>query len=189
MFVTRSHLLEASEWVRHTADVELTIAVCRIHVREAQVGGAGRQTSLAQARTEIERVRRMTLDNPAQQQRVKALTPLLQAFDGDPTDADRIDRSLSELGLVEDALKDVRSAELRRATRIGWMVSATSAALTVIFVALILVALYRQSQTLVQVHANLRREAGMLASILDSMGDGIMAVTPSRAFLHVNRAA
>jgi PAS domain-containing protein len=189
MFVARAQLLEASEWVRHTSDVELAVATCRIDVREAQVNPGSRQALLEQARIDIDRIRLLTVDNPSQQRRVGALVPLLQAFGGSAAEASQIDDSLRELEVVESALKDVRMMTLQRATRMGWVVSSASAALTVILVALMLGTLRRQAQMILQVHANLRREAAMLASVLDSMVDGIMAVTPSRTFLHVNRAA
>lgn len=56
MFLARVHLVEASELVRQTFDVELSIAACRIHVREAQVSAADRPTLIALARTDLERI-------------------------------------------------------------------------------------------------------------------------------------
>jgi PAS domain-containing protein len=189
MFVARAQLLEASEWVRHTDEVELAVAACRLHVREAQVSAVTRPALLEQARTDIERIRQLTVDNPPQQGRVRVLVPLLQAFAGDAAQASQIDDGLRDLEVVESSLKDVRMMTLQRATRTGWLVSSANAGLTVILVALMLGALRRQSHTISLVHANLRREGAMLESVLESMVDGIMAVTASRRFLHVNRAA
>jgi diguanylate cyclase (GGDEF)-like protein len=189
IFVARARLLEASGWVRHTADVELAIAACRIHVREAQVSAENRPALLERARTDVERIRQLSDDNPAQQRRVSALVPLLETFDGDAVEASKIDDHLRELEIVESSLKQVRMTILERATRTGWLVSSANAALTVVLVSLMLGKMQRQSQAISLVHANLRREAAMLASVVDSMVDGVIAITPSRTFLHVNRAA
>jgi diguanylate cyclase (GGDEF)-like protein len=189
MFLARTHLLEASELVRHTFDVELSIAACRVHIREAQVSVAERPALIALARADAERIRWLTLDNPLQQLRVERLMPQLQAFAGGAADASRIDESLRELEGVESLLKDLRMNALEQATRTGWLISSTCASLTVVLVGLLLGTLYRQSRALTLAHANLQREAAMLESVVDSMVDGIMAITPSRAFLHVNRSA
>jgi diguanylate cyclase (GGDEF)-like protein len=189
MFVARAHLLEASGWVRHTSDVELSVAACRIHVHEAQLNLLDRRASLDEARDDGERVAGLTADNPTQQTRVKALLPLLQAFTGNAADSARIDQILRELAAVEASLMDIRMATLKRTTRSGWIVIGACAALTVLFVAFILATLYRQSLALARAEVNLRRGGVLLESVVDSMVDGIMAITPERTFLHVNRAA
>jgi diguanylate cyclase (GGDEF)-like protein len=189
MFVARAHLLEASGWVRHTSEVELSIAACRIHAREAQLNVPERRALLAEAGDDAERIAGLTADNPTQQTRVKALLPLLRAFTGDPTDSVRIDQILRELAAVEGSLMDIRMAMLKRTTRSGWIVISAGAALTILFVVFVLGALYRQSLALTRAEINLRREGALLESVFDSMVDGIMAITPERTFLHVNRAA
>jgi diguanylate cyclase (GGDEF)-like protein len=189
MFVARAHLLEANGWVRHTSDVELAIAACRIHVHEAQLNGFDRRAALAEARGDAEHIAALTADNPTQQTRVKALLPLLQAFTGNVADSVRIDQIFRELAAVEGSLMDIRMATLQRTTRTGWIVIGTCATLTVLFVAFILAALHRQSLALARAEVNVRRGGVLLESVVDSMVDGIMAITPERKFLHVNRAA
>jgi diguanylate cyclase (GGDEF)-like protein len=189
VFVARARLLDTSGWVQHTAEVELAIAACRIHVREAQLDVPERRRSLADARGDAERIAGLTVDNPTQQARVSALLPLLRVFSGDSTDSVRIDQLLRELSAVEASLMDIRLAALKRTTRSGWLIISVSATLTVLFVAFILGALYRQSLALKEAEVSLRRGGAMLESVVDSMVDGIMAITPDRTFLHVNRAA
>jgi diguanylate cyclase (GGDEF)-like protein len=189
MFVARARLLEASEWVRHTCDVELAVATCRVHVREAQVSSETRPLLLERALSDVALIGQLTVDNPLQQRRIGALLPLLRAFSGDAVLATQIDDGLRELALVERSLKDARMVALSRATRAGWLASSASTALTVFLVALLLVSLRRHSQRLELVNAELRREGAMLESVVDSMVDGIIAITPARTFLHVNRAA
>lgn len=189
MFVARAQLLEAGRWVQHTSDVELSISACRIHVREAQLNVAEPRPALAQAWGDAERILELTADNSTQQIRMKALLPALRAFTGEAADGGRIDQTLRELAAVESSLMDIRMATLNRKTRVGWLVISLSAALTIVFFGVILRALYRQSLALVRAEAKLRREGALLESVLDSMADGIIAVTPERTFLHVNRAA
>jgi diguanylate cyclase (GGDEF)-like protein len=189
LFLARQHLVAANDWVRHTSEVELSIGSCRLHVREAQLTARERPIALASARADAEHVRTLTSDNPPQQTRVNALLPLLQAFDGDHAEADRIDAELHEMGVVEGALMDVRMATLAGARRIGWLVIAVSSLLTVALMTILLRLLYRQSRALSAAHLKIQQEAAMLESVVDSMVDGIMAITPDRTFLHVNRAA
>lgn len=170
MFVARAHLFEASNWVQHTSDVELTIAACRIHVREAQVYPVERPALLAKARADAERIRWLTADNPPQELRARALVQPLQTFDGDASMASQVDLSLRELAIVEGSLKEVRVAALYRAWRTGWLVSSVSTALTVLLVTLVLSLLYRQSQALTRADANLKREGAMLRGLSLSMG-------------------
>ena len=189
MFLVRVHFLEATEWVRHTSDVELAVAACRLHVREAEVNPEGRPVPVAQALADVERIRWLTADNPKQELRATALVSPLQTFSGDAAAADRIDLALGELAAVESSLKDVRLVAFKRATRAGWLVSSASTALTFLVGAFVIWILVHQSRALVRVHASLKREAAMLESVVDSMVDGVMAITTSRAFLHINRAA
>jgi len=189
MFVARARLLEASAWVRHTSDVELAVATCRVHVREAQVSAVTRPALLVQALADIALIKRLTLDNPLQQRRIDALLPLLRAFSGDAFQATRIDDGLQEFGVVESSLKDARMVTLVEATHVGWLASSASAALTVFLVATLFGTLRRHSKKLERVDSELRREGALLESVMESMVDGIIAITPSRAFLHVNRAA
>jgi diguanylate cyclase (GGDEF)-like protein len=187
MFVARAHLIEASQWVSHTSEVQLSIAACRIHVREAQVSAADHPPSLAEDAGA--RLRALTADNPAQQARAVSVQRLLRSFGGDAAAAERIDAALRELAAVEGSLKDLRIATLERATHIGWLVSLVSATLTVVLIVLLVGTLYRQSLALAQAHLELRQESALLESVVDSMVDGVMAITPQRTFLHVNRAA
>ncbi|HEY3253573.1 MAG TPA: diguanylate cyclase [Polyangiaceae bacterium] len=189
MFVARARLLEASEWVRHTSDVELAVANCRVHVREAQLSALTQPARLEQAGADIALIERLTVDNPLQQRRIGALLPSFRAFSGDAAQATQIDDALQQLGLVERSLKDARMVTLVQATRAGWLASSASTALTVCLVAMLFGALRRHSKKLERVHSELRREGAMLESVVESMVDGVIAITPSRAFLHVNRAA
>src|SRR5580692_5538764 len=194
MFVARARLLEAGRWVRHTSDVELSIAACRVHVREAQLSEArldlpGRRTVLAEAQSDVERFAELTADNPIQQTRAKGLLGQLRSFAGDSAEGLRIDQVLRDLGATESSLMDIRMATLKRTTRSGWLALTASATLTVLLVAVILTALRRQSLALALAEGNLRRKGALLESVVDSMADGIMAITPERTFLHVNRAA
>jgi diguanylate cyclase (GGDEF)-like protein len=189
LFVARQRLVEANEWVRHTSEVQLSIGSCRLHVREAQLDARDRPIVLASARADAEHIRGLTADNPPQQARVKRLIPLLRAFDGDPGGGGRIDVELREMGIVEGALMDVRMTTLERARRIGWLVISVSSFLTVFLVTIMLGKLYRQSRALTSAHLKIRHEGALLESVVDSMVDGIMAITPERRFLHVNRAA
>lgn len=189
MVVARNHLLEASGLVHHTAEVELSIAACQIHVREAQLDVLDRRVSLDKARGDAERIAELTADNPTQQTRLEALRPLLQAFTGSAAESVRIDQILRELVAVEESLMGIRMAALKRTTRSGWIVIGACAALTVILVGFILAALYRQSLALARAEVDVRRGGVLLGSVVDSMVDGIMAITPERRFLHVNRAA
>jgi diguanylate cyclase (GGDEF)-like protein len=189
MFVARAHLLQANAWVQHTSNVEQSIAACRIDVRDAQFTIPGGGASLTEARGDLERIAGLTVDNPSQQSRVKELLPLLRASPRVADDGVRIDQILRELGTVEDSLMRTRLATLRRATQVGWLVIAVSAILTVLFAAFVLSALHRQSLALAQAEINLRRGGALLESVVDSMVDGVMAITPERRFLHVNRAA
>jgi diguanylate cyclase (GGDEF)-like protein len=189
VFVAREHLVEANEWVRHTSEVQLSIGSCRLQIRQAQLEARERPVVLASARADAEHIRVLTADNPPQQARAKALIPLLLAFAGDRAEADRIDLGLREMAIVEGALMDVRMTVLERARRTGWLVISVSSFLTVVLIAIMLGTLYRQSRALASAHLKIRQEGAMLASIIDSMVDGIMAITPQRAFLHVNRAA
>ena len=189
MFFARAHLLEAGGWVQHTSDVQLSIAACRIDLQEAQLEAPSNPASLAEARGDAERIARLTADNPIQQTRLKVLLPLLQTFTGDAAVGVRIDQILRELAAVEDSLMHIRLETLRRTTQVGWIVISVSAILTVLLVAFTLSALHRQSLALVQAELKSRRAGALLESVVDSMVDGVMAITPERRFLHVNRAA
>lgn len=189
LFVARVHLLEANGWVQHTSEVELSIAACRLAVRQSLLNVGQRSASLADARADAEHVAALTVDNPSQQARTKAVLKLLQPFDGDLAQATQIDLALRELTAVEGSLMDIRSTTLKRTTHIGWLVITTTTSLTVVLIALLLGTLYRQSQALALAQVNLRQEGALLESVVDSMVDGIMAITPERKFLHVNRAA
>lgn len=187
-FVARGNLLEAGAWVRHTSEVELAIADCRLHLREAGVV-SGHGGSLATAVAAAERVQRLTIDNPAQQARVTELLARLRRYGGEAGAAHEIDGRLGELAAVEDSLMDVRSTTLARTTRLGWLVLGLSAGLTLLMIAIFIAMLFRQSRALVGAQADLTQKRAMLASIIESMVDGVMAISPDRQVLHVNRAA
>ena len=192
-FVARANLLEAGAWVRHTAEVELAIADCRIHLRDAGlIRAAGlidgeRSRSLATAAAE--RVQRLTSDNPAQQVRVAALLARLHGYGGDAGAAESIDGALRELTAVEASLMDVRSAVLARATRAGWLILGVSAALTFLLVGTFVAMLLRQARSLSRARVEVGRKGALLESVFDTITDGIMAITPDRKVLHFNRAA
>jgi len=187
-FVARSNLVEATSWVRHTSEVELALADCRLQLRDAG-GLSGRRTPLAAAMRSAERVRQLTVDNPAQQVRVNALLDRLRGSGGQPDAGDAIDGMLRELAAVEVSLKEVRWATLVRATRIGWLMLAISAGLTVIMVVVFVTMLMRQSRALAVAQANFTQKSALLESTIESMVDGIMAITPERKALHFNQAA
>jgi diguanylate cyclase (GGDEF)-like protein len=189
MFVARARLIEASEWVDHTSEVQLSIAACSINLRKAQATPEGRSAWQAAATVDAERIGALTIDNPTQQARVTDLISRLRTFTGTDADAREIDHVLDELAAVEGTLKDQRVSVLRRATRVGWLASAVSAGLTASLITLMLAILRRQSRALKTAQTELAREGALMESVMDSMADGIMAITPERKFLHVNRAA
>ena len=84
---------------------------------------------------------------------------------------------------------DARMSAFKRSTRSGWLVILVTATLTIIFVGVILSALHRQSLRRARAEADLRRAAALLECVVDSMPDGIVAVTSDQTLLHVNRAA
>jgi hypothetical protein len=169
-FVARSALLDAAAWVQHTSEVEPTIADCRLHLRDARLDGE-RSTSAAAAVAAAEGVQRLTVDNPAQQARVaELLAPL------------RLDQG-------EAGAADVRSARLVRATTIGWLVLYVSAGLTFTMSALFIAMLARQSRALALSQANATQKSPLLTSVIESMVDGVMAISADRGVLHFNRAA
>jgi len=189
MLLTRARLIEANHWVSHTCEVQLAIAACRLDLRKAPAAPEGRSALQATARADADLIGALTIDNPSQQARVMTLVSQLRTFNGTDAEARAIDVVLDELAAAEGTLKELRVPALRRATRVGWLASSLSGALTAILIGLLLAMLRRQSRALKLAHAELAREGAMLESIMDSMADGIMAVTPQRTFLHVNRAA
>lgn len=167
-FRTRLSLVEASAWVTHTSDVKLAVEDCLVALGRNDVDG------LRAAETKVER---LTLDNPRQQQAIARAALLTER--GEPaTLADLFGAMQRE----EDRLMLERVQRLASARTTGWVVLTTGAVLTVVF-GFAAIALLRAQRR------ELARQRAILAAIIESVDEGIIALGPSREILALNGAA
>jgi diguanylate cyclase (GGDEF)-like protein/PAS domain S-box-containing protein len=160
--LARAAYLEATRWVSHSQDVKLAIARARVAVDEGDVGGAG--ASLGE-------IRALTADNPRQRAR-------LESFRADAPD---VRTQFDALTAEEDVLLSIREADERSKRVVVWFVLGGCSILAIgLTVAAILIALRDERA--------LARHTALLGSILDSIGDSVVAIDRQRRFVVTNAA-
>jgi diguanylate cyclase (GGDEF)-like protein len=177
----------ATSWVQHTTDVKLAIDGARIDLEESAPRGAD-AAGFARVRDDVRRIRQLTRDNPRQQARLDELEPEVEAAGalaraGRLTDAqsDRLRALLAQMLAEEDALMSVRTAEQEAQRQRSWLVFGVCACLACAFAIAAILTLRRQSRALF-------RQSALFGAILESMGDGVLALDSERRFLVVNAA-
>jgi diguanylate cyclase (GGDEF)-like protein len=167
---TRSALLDAGGWVTHTIRVKLAIDECLFAL--------GRDDAPALERAE-EEVQLLTADNPAQQANIARAA----ALTGPVTPAARAGLldTFAAMHREEDRLlaRRVQRVDDLRAT--STIVFVVGCVLTLAF-GIAVVALLRVQGL------RLERERALMAAILESVDEGVLAVDPSRRVLAINAA-
>jgi diguanylate cyclase (GGDEF)-like protein len=189
-YMTRLSLVSSTAWVEHTDEVKLAIAGCRLDLEQA-VGVAPVPEAVDALRSGEERVRTLTADNPRQQERVaRALAATDQLGAGATHARGEVLRSLlAEMNAEEGALMVARAEDLAEARQRSATAFATGAALTLLFGALSILLLQRQHRSLARAHAELHGKQVLVESIVDSIGDGVMAINEAREFIVMNETA
>jgi diguanylate cyclase (GGDEF)-like protein len=187
-FVAQGRGQDATRWVEHTEEVNLAIANARIHLRDAeldQARGNSPRTSLLELQDDARALRRLTADNRRQQSRLDAFDLLLAqaiSLDGRDWQSDGVRRVFTELRGEEDTLMAQRQAAEGAAWQRSKVAFGLSAAVTLALLAGAVATLIRQ-------HDRMSRQAALLESVLESIGDAVLAVDTERRFLVANAAA
>lgn len=170
---TQLSLVESSRWVTHTVEVKLAIADCELALLRGDAD--------ALRRTEA-KVERLTVDNPRQQRNV------VLAYTRRSSQAE-LENLFTSMQGEEDRLMTVR---MRTATSIGKrsaIAFVAGAVLTLACGAGTVALLYSQRRSLALAHAELARQRVLLAAIIESVDEGIIAVETSRKMIAINAAA
>lgn len=165
MAVARGESLRAADLVRHTNDVKLTIAQARVALDEDRP---------ERARELVEQLSNLTSDNPKQQARAKEIL--------DRTTSPREIRvGLDVMAGEEEALLQVRDREAKSRRGVTQIALLFCTGFAVLF-----------SGAAIFIVRRARRELGkqtaMLGSIVDSIGDAVVAVDPQGRTVIVNQS-
>lgn len=158
----RSAAVDAMRWVRHTNDVKLALAGARIALDE---GDRTKAVAL------LARVRALTIDNPRQQERLDALD----------INASDVRMRLDQLASEEDTLLAFRDADAQRQRDRVVVALAVCALSSVVLVSLSIGLLRRDKRALA-------RQMALLGSIVDSIGDAVVAIDHDHRFIVTNAA-
>ena len=156
----RVAFIDATRWVQHTNEVKLAIARARIALDEGDRPGAV---------ASIGEVRALTRDNPRQQAR-------LARFDIGAPD---VRLALDQLAEEEETLLAVRAGDEKHKREAVGIVLAVCALLSVGLVTASILLARRDQQALA-------RHTALLGSILESIGDSVVAVDRDNRFLITN---
>jgi diguanylate cyclase (GGDEF)-like protein len=195
-------VIESSAWVEHTTEVRLAIADSKLGLERAMVAPSDRRAphDVFEALRGAERaVRDLTVDNPAQQSsiargfemtdRLEAAANATPASLAGRTSAPELESLFDAMDASEVELLSVRRKALEEANVRTSDSLAARAVSTIGLAALALFLFWRQTRAAFEAQRRIHQERAVLASVLDSVGEGVLAMTPARELLAVNEAA
>jgi diguanylate cyclase (GGDEF)-like protein len=167
-YLTRLSIIETSAWVAHTHEVKVAIDECQLAL--------GRDDGAALARAE-DRIDTLTADNPREQQNVARAVLLSERGER---------RALADvftaMQLEEDRLLVERVERAATARTRSLLVFACGALLSLAFGVGVLGMLRARSR-------DLEDQRRLLEAIIESVDEGIIAVSPSQQIVAINAAA
>lgn len=164
-YLTRVSLVEATAWVTHTDDVKFAVADCKLALALDGVEGAHRA---------LDRVGRLTADNERQQRNV-ALAATIQ-------EPGPLHALFDAMQAEEDRLRSERLARSATARAESSAAFIAGALLTVVFGVGAFMVLRRQ-------RSEIFGQRALLEGIIESVDEGIIAITPTRQMVAINAAA
>jgi PAS domain-containing protein len=176
---------ESTYWVQHTSDVRESLAAARLGVAELKLtlyGGGDRAALIRGIERDVRSVQSLTFDNPRQQARADLLDVAIARLKEDPGAPSGARKILDDMALEEEALMSVRESHEHTSKVLSTASLVLSGSATAIL-AFLTIAIQRRQK---RAHA---RQSALLASILESMGDGVLATTTEHTFQVANGAA
>ncbi len=200
---TQRLVIDRGVWVEHTSEVRLALAQCSLRLErtvDGPHGVAASREAFQALRAAESVVTSLTADNAEQQLRAgraMAISDRLEATSGEGektspearASADDLRVVFADMETAEERLMTTRRDALDGANQQTSYGLAVRAALTIGLAVLAIVLLWRQRVVVARTSREIYRERAMLASVLDSVGEGVMAMTPGRELLAVNEAA
>jgi diguanylate cyclase (GGDEF)-like protein len=201
-YQARLHIADRAAWVEHTSQVKLAIAEGDLHLARAAAehpDPAALVRALEALRFAEQSVLALTVDNGPQQVRV---TRALEMEDrlarasadgrGDTPEwrasAKSLERLHAEMAADEDRLMVIRARALELSRVRSTDAFAAGTSLTFILAVVAVAFLRKERAALSLAQHEIHRQRAMLDSVVDSVGEGVMAMTPTREFLVVNQA-
>jgi PAS domain-containing protein len=203
-YATRISLADSNAWLRQTREVRLALASAELSLERAASAPANALPSklrdLDEVRTSVRRVGDLTGESRRHQASVERALTLLDALTREPhqptgpEEAASADthpgRSvLEEMVTGEEARDAQRQDDLDSVRRRSSLIFAIAGGLSIALWTLALVGSRGQRRALAQVRAEIHRNGAMLASIVENVSEGVMAMTTDNELLVVNEAA
>ncbi len=182
--------VDAQNWVQHTSQVKEAISLARERLVEELAAPTGSRTQRMLPLYECAReIRTLTVDNPTQQQRAGELDDALAEMGTDPAATERIRAILFQRRTEEQRLMGERANRLeaaRRSTSLGFVLCMVT---SLVLGVLAFWVLRRQSQELRRARDDLGQKSRLLSSVVENIGDAVIAVDRDRHILLMNETA
>ena len=179
--------IDAQRWVQHTSEVKEAISAARERLADEQASAPAQRIRRAiPLYASVREIRALTADNPAQQRRVDELDDALTNMDTEPAAPDRVRAILSEMRAEEQTLMLERASRLEAARRSSSFAFVLCAAMTLALGALAFLLLHRQSKEVRRARDDLGQKSRLLSSVVENIGDGIIAVDRDRHIVVLN---
>jgi diguanylate cyclase (GGDEF)-like protein len=202
-YQTRLHLSDRAAWVEHTTEVKLAIAEGDLHLARAIAEHPDPLTMLRALdglRAAEQSVRALTVDNAPQQVRVARALEMADRLaatsdDGRTRDprwrasAKVLESLNAEMTADEDRLMGIRVRALA-VSRVRSSYAFAAGALLTVILAIVAAALLRKERAALRLaQHDIHRQRAILDSVVDSVGEAVLCMTPGRELLVVNQAA